>query len=82
MNHYTVPRIGAGTDADPYRPDLPAGTSWVGNTNGADYLVATPADLSDTMKRKKLLPDPPLRQPAEARGFRFEDVATWRVYAE
>lgn len=82
MNHYTVPRIGTGTADDPFRPDLPAGTSWVGNTDGTDYLIATPADLSDTTKRKRRLPEPPLREAAEARGFRYEDVTTWRVHAK
>lgn len=79
MNHYTLPRIGSGTDADPYRPDVPAGISWVGNTNGTDYLIATPADLSETAQRKKQLPRQALENAANARGFAYDDVLKWSV---
>lgn len=79
MNYYTAPRIGSGTSDDPYRPDVPAGTSWVGNTDGSDYLIATPANLSETAKRKRQLPRPALEAAAKARGLRYEDVSRWRV---
>lgn len=80
MRYYTVPRIGSGTDADPYRADVPAGVSWVGCESGTEYLIATPADLgADTASRKRRLPEAALRAAAEAKGLRFEDVLTWRV---
>lgn len=79
MNHFTLPRIGSGTDADPYRPDLPAGTSWVGSTDGADYLIATDTNLPDTASRKRRLPRQALENAAKARGRTYEDVMRWRV---
>lgn len=81
MNHYTVPRTGTGAAPGPnaYRPDLPAGTSWVGNTDGSDYLVATDAEFPDTVQRKRRLPVQALTAAANARGFRYEDVLFWSV---
>lgn len=79
MTYYTAPRLGSGTAADPYRPDVPAETSWVGHTNGVDYLIATPTDLPVKVGRTKQLPRPALELAANARGRAYDDVLTWRV---
>lgn len=41
MSYTLVPRIGTGSAADPYRPDLPDGIAWVGQERGGQYLVKT-----------------------------------------
>lgn len=44
---YLAAAIGAGTEDDPVRPDVPAGTSWVGQRlPDGRYLVACPSDLT------------------------------------
>lgn len=82
MIYYTVPRLGTGTPADPYRPDVPVGTKLVGDNNGTDYLIAIPdavGDLPVRAGRTKQLPRAALEAAANARGRTFEDVSTWRV---
>lgn len=66
MPFYTVPMTGAGTDADPFRPDLPAGTSYVGTTiptvdgTGTEYVLfvngqlATGTQVNPTELRDRL----------------------------
>lgn len=81
MNYYTLPRIGTGTDADPYRPDIPNGTSFVG-TIGSDgeYLIMTPVDLPVKANRIKQLPIQGLQNACNAKGIPFNDVySKWFV---
>lgn len=82
MNYYTCPKIGSGTSTDPYRPDIPDGTSFVGNI-GSDggYLIATTVDLgSDTTTRIKQLPIQALQNTCNAKGLPFDDVYNkWSV---
>lgn len=75
MRYFIVPRIGTGTATDPYRPDVPAGTPCVGQTDGVDFLIATPVALPLT----EHLPEPPLRAAAEAMGLVYESVLKWNV---
>lgn len=81
MNYYTLPTIGTGTSDDPFRPDIPGGTPFVGNNNvDGTYLIATPVDLGiDTSKRTKQLPRQALEATANARGLQYNDVAKWLV---
>jgi len=79
MQYYTLPLIGTGTEADPYRPDVPDGTSWVGNTDGTDCLIATPTDLPIAPGRTKQLPEQDLENACNARGIEYNDVLTWHV---
>lgn len=80
MRYYTLPRLGTGTADDPYRSDVPAGTSWVG-TVGSDgaYLIATSAPLPSKSGRTERPDVDELRAAATQRGLRYEDVKTWRV---
>lgn len=79
MVYYTLPRIGTGTDEDPFRPDVEPGTSWVGAPNGTDYLIATPSDLPAKTGRTKRLPRQALENAAHARGIQYADLMRWRV---
>lgn len=78
MYYYTVPVIGDGSEDNPFRPDLPEGTSFVGNIGSdGEYLVASPVDLADTTKRKKQLPRQALEATANAKGLKYDDVLMW-----
>lgn len=81
MNYYTCPKIGSGTESDPFRPDIPSGTTFVGNigTDG-DFLIATPADLPAKTGRIKQLPIQGLQNACNAKGLPFNDVYNiWNV---
>ncbi len=80
LRYYTVPLIGTGTDEDPIRPDVPAGTSWVGNAiSSRRYLIATPVDLPPQADRTKREKRTQLEETAKGAGWRHEDVESWQV---
>jgi hypothetical protein len=82
MYYYTVNKIGSGTDIDPYRPDIPDGTPFVGNIGSdGNYLIATQIDLgADTAKRVKQLPYQALQNACNAKGIPFNDVYNvWKL---
>jgi hypothetical protein len=81
VNYYTCPKIGSGTDLDPYRPDVPDGTAWVGNVGSdGEYLIVTPADLPAKAGRTKQLPFQALQNACNAKGLPFDDVySKWSV---
>jgi hypothetical protein len=83
MFFYTVPRIGSGTDADPYRPDLPAGVDYcaaygqVGSSQTA--LVRTLVSLPNAPGRTSRSPT---QVEASARSIGIPDrdpVDHWRI---
>lgn len=76
MYYYTVDKIGSGTDIDPFRPNIPDGTPFVGNVGSdGNYLIATTVDLgADTTKRVKQLPYQALQNACSAKGIPFTDV--------
>lgn len=78
QHYYIVPRVGTGTDDDPYRPDVPDGTSWVGLANGVNhsYLIAA----ADTIDGLTELTETNVREQCAARGLLVNDVLNvWRV---
>jgi hypothetical protein len=81
MNYYTLPKIGTGTNDDPYRPDIPDGTSFVGIIGSdGDYLIATPVELPTKANRVKQLPFQALQNSCSAKGLPFDDVYNkWNV---
>lgn len=75
MNYYTLPKIGTGTSDDPFRPDIPDGTPFVGNVgNDGEYLIATPADLPTKTGRTKQLPYQALQNACNAKGIPFDEA--------
>jgi hypothetical protein len=42
---YTTPRTGKGTASEPYRPDVPYGTPWVGSEKDGKYIIKTNGTL-------------------------------------
>ena len=83
MKYLTVPAIGAGTDDDPIRPDLPAGTSFVGQHDAktGTYLVAVPdgATVSAKAGRTTLSMRKAQTDEMAARELSEAAVNTWRV---
>jgi hypothetical protein len=79
MDYYTVKRIGSGTELDPYRPDLPEGTDFVGYEKDGEYIVATVKELPEQAGRKKQLPRQALEATAKAKGLTYDDVMSWFV---
>jgi hypothetical protein len=80
MYYYTVNTIGDGTEDNPFRPDLPEGTSFVGNVGSdGEYLVALPLELSETTKMKRQLPRQALENVSLLKGLFYDDVAKWNV---
>lgn len=75
MPYYVVNRVGAGTVADPYRPDVDAGSSYVGQV-GRDgkYLITTPITQSAKAGRIQLPPIQQLKDACAAKGINFDDV--------
>lgn len=82
MNFYVVARTGTGTAEDPYRPDLPAGTSFVGIERQGVYLIGTEAWLS---QGGSVLAGPlsrlhdRIKQEVEKRGRTIDELNVWRV---
>lgn len=76
MRYYTLPAIGTGTIDDPFRPDLPDGTSWVGTPHDGSYLIATRSPIPPQTGRRER-PDPTAE--AARRGLAIADVRRWWV---
>lgn len=83
MKYLTVPALGTGTEADPYRPDLPGGTPFVGAYDAASgtYLVAVPDDATVPVKagRTSLSTAKAKGDAIAARKLTANDVDSWRV---
>jgi hypothetical protein len=79
MEFYTVKTIGSGTELDPFRPDLPEGTAFVGSEKDGEYLVAVAKSLPEQMGWKKQLPRQALEATAKAKGLSYDDVMIWNV---
>ncbi|MBO0959563.1 hypothetical protein J1P26_07425 [Neobacillus sp. MM2021_6] len=79
MFYYTVKTIGSGTESDPFRPDLPEGTAFVGQEKDGEYLVAVINELPEQAGRKKQLPRQALEATAKAKGLTYDDVMKWNV---
>lgn len=80
MNYYTLPKIGKGTSEDPYRPDVPEGTSFVGNVGAdAEYLIATPLELTAKTGRTKQPPRQALENACKAKSIKYDDAVKWSV---
>lgn len=83
MKYLTAPAIGSGTDADPIRPDLPDGTSFVGQhgPKSGTYIVAVPDGVTVAAKagRMALTTARAKSDEIDARSLRASDVDTWRV---
>ena len=83
MNYMTVPRIGSGTQDDPYRPDIPEDISFVGQDDpeSGTYLVAVPKTATVGVKaaRTTLSTRKQRADAIQARGLRPENVDTWKV---
>lgn len=80
MRYYACPRLGTGTATDPYRPDVPVGTSWAGNVGASGkYLLATPAPLPAKMGRTEQPDGGDLKAAASTAGFAYDDVKGWRA---
>jgi hypothetical protein len=79
----TVPALGAGTDDDPIRPDLPAGTSFVGqyDAKSGTYLVAVTdaAVVAAKTGRTTLSTRKAQADAMAARSLSEGDVGTWRI---
>lgn len=81
MYYYIVPRIGTGTNDDPYRPDVDAGTSFVGEvgTDG-NYIIATLTPQSNKTGRTQIPPIQALQDACNTRGINYSDVVNkWSV---
>lgn len=83
MKIYTVATLGTGTDADPIRPDLPIGTSFVGcnDTKTNTYLVVVPdADVIVVKAgRKELSTEKDKKNEINVRKLLAADMSIWRV---
>jgi hypothetical protein len=77
MPFYLVPASGTGTRDDPFRPDLPAGTPFVGQRVGAEYLVLTPAPIAGL---SELPHGANLEAAAARRGLTYSDLLDiWQI---
>jgi hypothetical protein len=80
MYFYTVPKVGDGTELNPFRPDLPEGTPFVGNVGSdEEYLIALPIELVETTKMKRQLPRQALENACKAKGILYDDTQKWFV---
>lgn len=84
MNFYLVRRIGSGTATDPYRPDLPDGTSFVGIEHNAMYLVGVegelpPAAPDNTREGPFSRMHERIQQAVTQRGRTIDELNVWRV---
>lgn len=75
MYYYSVSKIGSGTDSDPYRPNIPDGTDFVGNvsSDGTMYLIATSILISGYTTVIDL------QGTCTNFGLNYSDVQTWSV---
>jgi hypothetical protein len=75
MYYYVVNKTGTGVEGDEYRPDVDAGTSFVGNVgNDNKFIVATPTLQTVKPSRLQLPPIQQLQDACTARGISFDDV--------
>lgn len=85
MNFHLVQRIGTGTVDDPYRPDLPDGTSFVGVERNAMYLVGVedvlPAPGPDSREGPFPRMNKRIQQAVTQRGRTIDELNVWRVGA-
>ena len=82
MFWYMVKRIGTGTEDNPYRPDLPDGTSWLGQRKGANYIIVTSTEILDGNGRERVMP---AQIENALRGFditREEVLQRWQLHGE
>jgi len=83
VKYLTVAALGVGTDADPIRPDLPAGTSFVGHHDPktSTYLVAVPdaAIFSAKAGRTALSTRKAQTDAISARELSEAAVNSWRI---
>lgn len=83
MKYFTVSALGAGTEDDPIRPDLPSGTSYVGQHDPKTntYLVAVPdaAVVSAKAGRTALSTTRQKSDALTARNLSEATVNIWRV---
>lgn len=80
MNYYEVHQTGTGTEMDPYRPDLPNGINYVGNTDGTTFLIATQNKLPDGINNVKLLSVEELEDICNARSINFNNIINeWQI---
>jgi hypothetical protein len=79
MFYYTAKTIGNGTHDDPFRPDLPSDTTFVGIEKDGEYLLIVKKELPEQAGRKKQLPRQALEATAKAKGLTYDDVMKWFV---
>ena len=84
MKHLLVPALGIGTVSDPFRPDLPDGTAYVGTRDPATgtYLVAVPdaAAIPAKTGRVSLTTAKSKADALTARRLSPAAVALWRIW--
>jgi hypothetical protein len=79
MFYYLVDKIGDGTRLNPFRPDLPNDTSFVGVPSDYSevYLIATNVELSEV--EQKILPMQ-MEEIAKITGWlKYKDILSWFV---
>src|SRR5690606_11009248 len=66
------------------RPDVPAGTPWVGNTDGEWYLIKTPVELSTNRNCQRCQPIPDaVEATAQDLGLEPRDpLDVWAIMGE
>lgn len=81
MYYYITPQIGSGTDIDPYRPDLDAGSDFVGEIGSdGNYIIATTVQQSVKAGRTLIPPVTSLQDACNTRGINYNDVINkWSV---
>lgn len=86
MKYLTVPAVGSGTEDDPIRPDLPEGTSFVGqhDPESGTYFVAVPkrTDVGVKAGRRALATRKTQTDAMASMKLREVDVANWRISSE
>lgn len=83
VKYLTVASLGDGSQADPYRPDLPDGVAFVGqrDSDTGTYLVAVPdvATVPAKAGRTNLTTARARTTAYTAHGLKASDVDRWRV---
>lgn len=54
MQYYSCSVAGDGTEENPYRPDVPAGTDYASNSDGGRFIIATYDALTTSVKIENL----------------------------
>lgn len=80
---YEVPALGSGTQDDPFRPDLPDGSSFVGQydteTNTYLVIVSDSATIGAKAGRRVLLTAKEKENELAVRKLSADDVGIWSV---